>query len=78
VTKCLAAPKPKTKELAKSIILMFCEIEQYEKVIEELIKGLAQKNPKTISGKRFLNNHIIFWVQKISLDSCFRVYNVYD
>jgi hypothetical protein len=30
---------------------MFCEIEQYEKVIEELIKGLAQKNPKTISGK---------------------------
>ena len=32
------------------IILMYCEIEHYEKVIEELIKGLAQKNPKTVAG----------------------------
>ena len=29
---------------------MYCEIEQHEKVIEELIKGLTQKNPKTVSG----------------------------
>ena len=29
---------------------MYCEIEQHEKVIEELIKGLAQKNPKTVAG----------------------------
>ena len=29
---------------------MYCEIEQPEKVIEELIKGLTQKNPKTVAG----------------------------
>jgi cytoskeleton-associated protein 5 len=29
---------------------MYCEIEQYEKVIEELIKGLAQKNPKSVAA----------------------------
>ena len=29
---------------------MFVEIEQQEKVIEELIKGLAQKNPKVVAG----------------------------
>jgi cytoskeleton-associated protein 5 len=29
---------------------MYVEIEQHEKVIEELIKGLAQKNPKTVAG----------------------------
>ena len=46
VTKCLGAPKTKTKELAGQIILMLCEIEAHERVVEELIKGLAQKNPK--------------------------------
>lgn len=50
VTKCVAAPKTKTKDLAKQIVLMFCEIESYEKVIEELIKGFAHKNPKVVSG----------------------------
>jgi cytoskeleton-associated protein 5 len=50
VTKCLGAPKAKTKDLAKQIILMLCEIEVHEKVIEELIKGLAQKNPKVVQG----------------------------
>ena len=50
VVKCVAAPKTKTKDLANQIVLMFCEIEVYEKVIEELIKGLAQKNPKVVSG----------------------------
>ena len=50
VVKCVAAPKTKTKDLANQIVLMFCEIEQYEKTIEELIKGLAQKNPKVVSG----------------------------
>ena len=46
VTKCLGAPKTKTKELAGQVILMLCEIEAHERVVEELIKGLAQKNPK--------------------------------
>lgn len=44
------APKTKTKELAKDILLMLCEIEVHEKVIEELIKGLGQKNPKIVVG----------------------------
>jgi hypothetical protein len=50
VTKCLGAPKAKTKELAGQILLMLCEIEVHEKVIEDLIKGLTQKNPKVVSG----------------------------
>ncbi len=50
VLKCVAAPKAKTKDLAKQITLMFCEIETFEKVIEVLTGGLAQKNPKVVSG----------------------------
>ena len=50
VTKCVAAPKTKTKDMAKQIALMFVEIEQSEKVIEELLKGFTQKNPKVVSG----------------------------
>jgi len=50
VTKCVGAPKAKTKEKANDIVLMCVEIEQQEKVIEELVKGLAQKNPKVVSG----------------------------
>ena len=40
VMKCVAAPKTKTKDLANQIVLMFCEIEAFEKTIEELIKGM--------------------------------------
>ena len=50
VTKCVAAPKAKTKEMAKQIALMFIEIEQPEKTIEELLKGFSQKNPKVVAG----------------------------
>ena len=50
VAKCLGAPKAKTKDLAKQIALMLVEIEAGDKVIEELTKGLAQKNPKVVSG----------------------------
>lgn len=50
VAKCIGAPKTKTKDLAKQICLMLCEIEVHERVIEELIKGLSHKNPKVISG----------------------------
>ena len=50
VTKCLGAPKAKTKELAGQILLMLCEIEVHERVVEELIKGLGQKNPKVVAG----------------------------
>ncbi|XP_014225605.1 protein mini spindles isoform X1 [Trichogramma pretiosum] len=50
VTKCIAAPKAKTKELAVQIILMYIEIEKQEAVQEELIKGTEAKNPKIVSA----------------------------
>lgn len=49
VTKCLGAPKAKTKDLGIQIALMYIEIEKHESVIEELIKGFDQKNPKISS-----------------------------
>jgi len=50
VAKCVAAPKAKTKELAGQIVLMYVEIEKHEIVMEELLKGTEQKNPKIVSG----------------------------
>ena len=50
VLKCVAAPKAKTKELATQLCLMYCEIEAHEKVIEQLLAGFANKNPKVVSG----------------------------
>lgn len=50
VTKCVAAPKAKTKDFAAQISLMYVEIEKHEIVIEELLKGTEQKNPKIVSG----------------------------
>jgi hypothetical protein len=50
VTKCLAAPKTKTKELSLQIILMYVEIERHEAVMEELIKVFDHKNPKVVSA----------------------------
>ena len=50
VNKCVAAPKTRTKELASQICLMYCEVEAHEKVIEQLLGGLTQKNPKVVSG----------------------------
>lgn len=49
VTKCLGAPKAKTKDLGIQIALMYIEIERHEQVIEELIKGFDQKNPKIVA-----------------------------
>ncbi|EEZ99362.1 protein mini spindles [Tribolium castaneum] len=48
VTKCIAAPKNRTKELAVQVILMYIEIEKGEVVQEELLKGMEQKNPKIV------------------------------
>lgn len=50
VTKCIAAPKTRTKELAIQVTLMYIEIEKGEVVQEELIKGMEQKNPKIIAA----------------------------
>ncbi|CAK9796545.1 Protein mini spindles [Anthophora plagiata] len=50
VTKCIAAPKAKTKELAVQITLMYVEIEKHEAVQEELLKGTEAKNPKIVAA----------------------------
>uniref|UniRef100_A0A1B6CWX2 TOG domain-containing protein n=1 Tax=Clastoptera arizonana TaxID=38151 RepID=A0A1B6CWX2_9HEMI len=50
ITKCVAAPKAKTKDLAVQIALMYIEIEKHEAVLEELLKGTEQKNPKIVSA----------------------------
>jgi cytoskeleton-associated protein 5 len=50
ITKCLGAPKAKTKDLGMQIALMFIEIEKHEVAIEELIKGCDQKNPKIVAS----------------------------
>uniref|UniRef100_A0A182SXJ2 TOG domain-containing protein n=1 Tax=Anopheles maculatus TaxID=74869 RepID=A0A182SXJ2_9DIPT len=50
VTKCIGAPKTKTKELAVQITLMYVEIERQETVLEELLKGTEQKNPKIVAA----------------------------
>lgn len=50
VQKCLAAPKRGTQEKAIEVILMYCEIEKYEVVQEELMKGFTQKNPKVVAS----------------------------
>lgn len=50
VTKCLGAPKAKTKDLGMQIALMYVEIEKHDAVIDELIKGFDQKNPKIVSA----------------------------
>ncbi|XP_055712026.1 protein mini spindles isoform X3 [Phlebotomus papatasi] len=46
VSKCIGATKAKTKDLAVQISLMYIEIEKHEIVMEELIKGMENKNPK--------------------------------
>jgi len=48
ITKCIAAPKAKTRELAVQIILMYIEIEKFEAVQEEILKGMDHKNPKIV------------------------------
>ncbi|XP_058054357.1 protein mini spindles [Anopheles bellator] len=50
VAKCIGAPKTKTKELAVQITLMYIEIERQDVVLEELLKGTEQKNPKIVAA----------------------------
>lgn len=50
VTKCISAPKAKTRDLAVQIVLMYIEIEKHEVVQEELMKGMDIKNPKTVAA----------------------------
>ncbi|XP_056629748.1 protein mini spindles isoform X2 [Diorhabda sublineata] len=50
VAKCIAAPKTKTRELALQLTLMYIEIEKFEAVEDELIKGMELKNPKIVTA----------------------------
>ncbi|XP_055592597.1 protein mini spindles isoform X3 [Uranotaenia lowii] len=50
ITKCIGAPRAKTKDLAVQITLMYVEIEKHETVLEELLKGTDQKNPKIVAA----------------------------
>jgi cytoskeleton-associated protein 5 len=69
IAKCLGAPKAKTKDMAVQIALMYVEIEKYEIVQEELMKGITtQKNPKVVAAcigtlsqaLRYASFHLIF------------------
>ncbi|XP_062564823.1 protein mini spindles isoform X2 [Armigeres subalbatus] len=50
ITKCIGAPRAKTKDLAGQITLMYIEIEKQDIVLEELLKGTEQKNPKIVAA----------------------------
>ncbi|XP_048511351.1 protein mini spindles isoform X1 [Athalia rosae] len=50
VSKCIAAPRTKTKDLAIQVTLMYIEIEKHEAVQEELLKGTEAKNPKIVAA----------------------------
>nr|XP_022903340.1 protein mini spindles [Onthophagus taurus] len=50
ITKCMAAPKSKTRDLALQVTLMYVEIEKQDVVQEELLKGMDLKNPKIVAA----------------------------
>ena len=50
VLKAIAAAKTSTREKARELLLMVVEIEKYEIVQEELVKGFSQKNPKVVAA----------------------------
>lgn len=49
VGKALGGPRRGTLEKAEQVLLMYCEIEKFAVVQEELIKGFAAKNPKVVT-----------------------------
>ena len=58
VSKCLGA-RPKTKEGAIQVCLMFVEIEQQEVVLEEVMKGFSNKQPKIVAASVQVINRIL-------------------
>lgn len=50
VAKALAAPRTRTRELALAVALAYVEAERQETVLEELLKGLDNKNPKIVAA----------------------------
>ena len=49
MAKCLSG-RPKTKERAYDILLMYIEIDKNNEIEEELIKGLENKQPKIVQA----------------------------
>ncbi len=49
IAKCLNG-RPKLREKAIEIVLMYIEVEKQEIVQEELIKGLDNKQPKIVQS----------------------------
>ncbi|XP_014669251.1 PREDICTED: cytoskeleton-associated protein 5-like [Priapulus caudatus] len=49
VAKCLNA-RARTKEKGQEVIMIYIELEKHELVMEELIKGLANKQPKIVTA----------------------------
>ena len=50
ITKCLSSAKTKTKDLGKEVVMLYIEAEKQDIVEEDLIEGLANKNPKVVIG----------------------------
>ncbi|KAL4225289.1 Cytoskeleton associated protein 5 [Mactra antiquata] len=50
VTKCLSASKQKTKDNGKEIIMLYVEAEKQDVVIEDVLEGWTNKNPKVVTA----------------------------
>ncbi|XP_071830339.1 cytoskeleton-associated protein 5-like isoform X2 [Apostichopus japonicus] len=50
VTKCLNSSRTKTKEKGKEILMMYIELEKQEQVMEEVMNGLSNKQPKVVAA----------------------------
>ncbi|XP_071809133.1 cytoskeleton-associated protein 5-A-like isoform X2 [Asterias amurensis] len=50
VIKCLNSPRTKTREKASEIIMIYLELEKQEVVMEELLKGFTNKQPKIVTA----------------------------
>ena len=62
VAKALGGPRRGTLEKAELVLLMYCEIEKYAIVQEELIKGFAAKNPKVVTACVKILTNALRWV----------------
>lgn len=50
VTKCLNSSRTKTREKGMEILMLYIELEKQEQVLEELLKGLTNKQPKIVAA----------------------------
>uniref|UniRef100_A0A5K3F5B7 Cytoskeleton-associated protein 5 n=1 Tax=Mesocestoides corti TaxID=53468 RepID=A0A5K3F5B7_MESCO len=50
VSKCMGAPRAKTKEKGIEVLLFYIELEKTDVVLEEVLKGLSVKQPKVVVG----------------------------